>query len=61
MLPAAILLALELVRADRFLSKLFTFGNWVSTGSGDSVQEQAARKLLDSVSAQEPFDLFSEA
>ena len=33
---------------------------WVAA-SGDSAQEQAARKLLDAVSAEEPFDLFSES
>jgi hypothetical protein len=32
---------------------------WVVV-SGNSAQEQAARKLLDAVSAEEPFDLFSE-
>jgi hypothetical protein len=32
---------------------------WVVV-SGDSVQEQAARKLLDVVSTEEPFDLFLE-
>jgi hypothetical protein len=32
---------------------------WLAV-SGDSAQEQSARKLLDAVSSEEPFDLFSE-
>jgi hypothetical protein len=32
---------------------------WVVV-SGDSIQEQTARKILDAVSTEDPFDLFSE-